>query len=141
MASYYVAWHMKEALAPVLFKDDDKEAALAARPGPLAPAVRSPKALKKIAHKRTEERWPAHSFETLLADLGTTCVNTIEPTDRSIPPFTNVTLPTPSPAPGPRAHRRLLPPRVRRVVRRPLPGRPNPQVDDLGFANSEGTSG
>jgi hypothetical protein len=42
MASYYVAWHMKEALAPVLFKDDDKEAALAARPGPLAPAARSP---------------------------------------------------------------------------------------------------
>jgi len=95
MASYYVAWHMKEALAPVLFKDDDKKAALAARPGPLAPAARSPKALKKIAHKLTEERWPAHSFETLLADLGTICVNTIEPTDRSIPPFMKVTLPTP----------------------------------------------
>jgi len=73
-------------------KDDDKEAALAARPGPLAPAARSPKALKKIAHERTEERWPAHSFETLLADLGTICVNTIEPTDRSIPPFKKVTL-------------------------------------------------
>jgi len=48
--------------------------------------------LKKIAHKRTEKRWPAHSFETLLADLGTICVNTIEPTDRSIPPFKKVTL-------------------------------------------------
>ena len=94
MLSYYVAWHMKEALAPVLFKDNDKEAALAARPGPVAPAVRSPKALKKIARKRTEEGWPAHSFETLLEDLGTICVNTIEPTDRSIPLFKKVTLPT-----------------------------------------------
>ncbi|MGC8628063.1 MAG: IS1634 family transposase, partial [Acidimicrobiales bacterium] len=95
MLSYYVAWHMKEALAPVLFKDDDKEAALAARPGPVAPAVRSPKALKKIARKRTEDGWPAHSFETLLKDLGTICVNTIQPTDYSIPPFKKVTLPTP----------------------------------------------
>jgi hypothetical protein len=94
MLSYYVAWHMKEALAPLLFKDDDREAALAARPGPVAPAVRSPKALKKIARKRTEDGWPAHSFETLLKDLGTICVNTIEPTDRSIPPFKKVTLPT-----------------------------------------------
>jgi hypothetical protein len=78
----------------LLFKDDDREAALAARPGPVAPAVRSPKARKKIARKRTEDGWPAHSFETLLKDLGTICVNTIEPTDRSIPPFKKVTLPT-----------------------------------------------
>jgi hypothetical protein len=93
--SYYVAWHMKEALAPVLFKDDDKEGAREARQGPVAPALRSPKALKKIARKRTEDGWPAHSFETLLQDLGTICVNTIEPTDRSVPPFKKVTLPTP----------------------------------------------
>ena len=95
MLSYYVAWHMKEALAPVLFKDDDKEAAREARQGPVAPALRSPKALKKIARKRTEDGWPAHSFETLLQDLGTICVNTIVPTDRSVPPFKKVTLPTP----------------------------------------------
>ena len=36
MLSYYVAWHMKQALAPLLFKDDDKEAA---RPGPVAPVL------------------------------------------------------------------------------------------------------
>jgi hypothetical protein len=95
MLSYYVAWHMKEALAPLLFKDDDKEGARAARQGPVAPAVRSPEALKKAARKRTEEGGPVHSFETLLADLGTICVNTIEPTDRSVPSFKKVTLPTP----------------------------------------------
>ena len=36
----------------------------------------------------------AKPFETHLKDLGTICVNTIEPTDRSIPPFKKVTLPT-----------------------------------------------
>jgi hypothetical protein len=95
MLSYYVTWHMKDALAPVLFKDDDKAAALAARPSPVAPAVRSPRALEKVARKRSEEGLPVHSFETLLEDLGTICVNTIQPTDPAIPPFRKVTLPTP----------------------------------------------
>ena|GEM_PF-4751507 len=96
MLSYYVAWHMKEALAPLLFKDDDKEAALAARPGPVAPAVRSAKALPKIARKRTDDGWPAHSFETLLKDLGTICAATIEPIDSSVPPFQEGHPPPPS---------------------------------------------
>jgi hypothetical protein len=56
--------------------------------------VRSPGALKNAARKRTEEGGPVHSFETLLADLGTICVNTIEPTDQSVPSFKKVTLPT-----------------------------------------------
>ena len=95
MLSYYVAWYMKDALAPLLFKDDDKAAALAARPSPVAPAVRSPQALEKIARKRTEEGLPAHSFETLLEDLGTICVNTVQPTGPGIPAFQKVSLPTP----------------------------------------------
>lgn len=95
MLSYYVAWHMKDALAPVLFKDDDKAAALAGRPSPVAPALRSPRALEKIARKRSQEGLPAHSFESLLEDLGTICVNTIQPTDPAIPPFKKVSLPTP----------------------------------------------
>jgi hypothetical protein len=94
MLSYYVAWHMKEALAPVLFKDDDKAAALAARTSPVAPALRSPRAIKKVRRKRAEDGWPAQGFEALLEDLGTICVNTIEPVDQSIPPFKKVTLPT-----------------------------------------------
>src|SRR5579875_3607185 len=96
MLSYYVAWHMKEALAPLLFKDDDKEAALDARPGPVAPAVRSAQALEKIARKRTDDGWPAHSFETLLKDLGTICAATIEPIDSSVPPFQEGHPPPPS---------------------------------------------
>ncbi len=44
MLSYYLSWHLQDRLAPLLFTDDDKQAALAARPGPVAPATRSPRA-------------------------------------------------------------------------------------------------
>src|SRR5260221_394759 len=43
MLSYYITWHMQARLAPMLFTDDDKDSARAARPSPVAPAERSPK--------------------------------------------------------------------------------------------------
>ena len=53
MLSYYLSWHMQARLAPLLFTDDDKPAAQAARPSPVAPAARSPRALAKAATKQT----------------------------------------------------------------------------------------
>src|SRR5215470_903188 len=53
MLSYYLSWHMQARLAPLLFTDDDKQAAQAARPSPVAPAARSPRALAKAATKHT----------------------------------------------------------------------------------------
>ena len=53
MLSYYISWHMKHALAPILFQDNDKPAAAAKRPDPVAPAQRSDQALTKVARKRT----------------------------------------------------------------------------------------
>jgi hypothetical protein len=95
MLSYYITWHMQARLAPVLFTDDDKAAASAARPGPVAPAVRSPKALAKAATKHTPGDLPVHSFASLLADLGTICLNTIAPADPALPGFRLITTPTP----------------------------------------------
>ncbi len=95
MLSYYITWHMQARLAPMLFTDDDKPAALAARPSPVAPAARSPKALAKAATKRTPDDLPAHSFETLLRDLATICLNQIQPADPALPCFRLVTTPTP----------------------------------------------
>ena len=95
MLSYYLAWHMQARLAPVLFTDDDKQAAQAARPGPVAPAARSPRAQAKAATKHTPADQPVHSFATLLADLGTICLNTIAPADPALPGFRLVTTPTP----------------------------------------------
>jgi hypothetical protein len=94
MLSYYISWHMQARLAPVLFTDDDKQTAQAARPSPVAPAARSPQALAKAATKHTPGDLPIHSFSSLLADLGTICLNTIAPADPALPGFRLVTTPT-----------------------------------------------
>jgi hypothetical protein len=94
MLSYYITWHMHQRLAPLLFTDGDKPAAQAARPSPVAPAARSPKALAKAAAKRTDDDLPVHSFGSLLTDLATICLNTIAPADPALPGFRVVTTPT-----------------------------------------------
>ena len=95
MLSYYITWHMQARLAPILFTDDDKPAAQATRPSPVAPAVRSPRALAKAAAKHTEGNLPVHSFDSLLTDLATICLNQIQPADPALPAFRLVTTPTP----------------------------------------------
>jgi transposase len=94
MLSYYISWHMKHALAPILFQDNDKPAAAAKRPDPVAPAQRSDTALTKAARKRTRDDHPVHSFTSLLADLATICANQIQLTDDT-PAVTKITTPTP----------------------------------------------
>ena len=94
MLSYYLSWHMQARLASLLFTDDDKPAASAARTSPVAPAARSPRALAKAATKQTPGDLPVHSFATLLADLATICLNTIAPADPALHGFRLVTTPT-----------------------------------------------
>jgi Transposase DDE domain len=94
MLSYYISWHMKQALAPILFQDNDKPAAADKRADPVAPAQRSDEALTKAARKHTEDDTPVHSFTSLLTDLATLCANHIQPTD-DLPAFTMLTRPTP----------------------------------------------
>jgi Transposase DDE domain len=94
MLSYYITRHMQARLAPILFTDDDKPAARAARPSPVAPAARSPRALAKAATKQTPGDLPVHSFSSLLADPATICLNTIAPADPALPGFRLVTTPT-----------------------------------------------
>ena len=95
MLSYYITWHMQARLAPILFTDDDKPAAQATRPSPVAPAARSPRALAKAAAKHTEGNLPVHSFDSLLTDLATICLNQIQPADPALPAFRLITTPTP----------------------------------------------
>lgn len=75
MLAFYVEWHMREALAPLLFDDDDRAAAQAQRDSIVAPASRSPKAQRKARRKRTDEGLAVHSFQTLLKDLATITKN------------------------------------------------------------------
>jgi transposase len=79
MLAYYVEWHMRAALTPLLFDDDDRAAGEALRPSVVAPARRSPRAVAKAATKRTDTGMPVHSFQTLLADLATLTKNRVQP--------------------------------------------------------------
>jgi transposase len=95
MLAYYVEWHMRQLLAPVLFDDHDKPAAQAARASIVAPAQRSAAARRKAATRKTADRTPVHSFQTLLGDLATIVKNRIQPKDQKIPAFDMLTTPTP----------------------------------------------
>ena len=77
MLAYYVIWHMKRDLAPMLFKDDDPAAAAAQRSSPVAKAKVSPAARRKARKKRTEDGQPVHSFRTLLQDLANLTRNSV----------------------------------------------------------------
>ena len=77
MLAYYVEWHMRRALAPLLFDDDDPAAAT--RSSPVAPARTSPAARAKAGSKRTPEGLAVHSFQTLMADLATLTRNRVQP--------------------------------------------------------------
>jgi len=91
MLAYYVEWHMRKALAPILFDDDDQEAAGAERDSIVAPAQRSPKAQRKAQRKRTDDGLPVHSFPTLVADLATIAKNQMQMGEQS---FEMITTPT-----------------------------------------------
>jgi transposase len=77
MLAYYVEWHMRQALAPLLFDEEDHEAAETQRSSIVAPAQRSLSAQQKAISKQTADGFPVHSFRTLLADLATLTRNRV----------------------------------------------------------------
>jgi len=77
MLAYYVEWHMRTALKPILFDDHDKAAADAERISIVAKAKRSKAAARKARTKRTNDGLPVHSFRSLLGDLATVTRNTM----------------------------------------------------------------
>jgi hypothetical protein len=94
MLAYYLEWHMRQRLAPMLFDDTDKEAAEALRKSVVAQAQRSPAAVKKQTTGLTEDGLPVHSFRSLLADLATLARNIITTAITPNHPLTVVTRPT-----------------------------------------------
>jgi hypothetical protein len=77
MLAYYVEWHMRQMLKPILFDDHDKVSADAARPSIVGKARRSEAADAKAATKRTDDGLSVHSFRSLLGDLATVTRNTM----------------------------------------------------------------
>jgi transposase len=95
MLAYYLEWHMRQRLAPMLFDDTDKQAAEALRASVVAKAQRSLAAVTKQTTGLTEDGLPVHSFQTLLADLATVARNTIITAITPGYPITVITRPTP----------------------------------------------
>jgi hypothetical protein len=95
MLAYYLEWHMRQRLAPMLFDDTDRETAEAQRASVVAKAQRSVAALTKQTTGLTADGLPVHSFRTLLADLATLARNIIITAIAPDYPLTVLTRPTP----------------------------------------------
>jgi transposase len=94
MLAYHVEWHMRARLAPMLYDDDDKDAAEALRDNPVRKAERSPTAIAKQTTGRAADGLPIHSFQSLLADLATLARNTVVTALAPERPLTLMTRPT-----------------------------------------------
>jgi len=95
MLAYYLEWHMRRCLAPMLFDDIDKDEAEALRSSVVAQAQRSKAAVRKQTTGMTPDGLPVHSFRTLLADLATLARNIIVTAINPNYPLIVVTRPTP----------------------------------------------
>jgi hypothetical protein len=95
MLAYYVEWPMRQALAPLLFDDDDKTTAEAQRGAVVAPAQRSPRARRKAQTQQTDGGKPVHSLQTLLRDLGTITKNQLRFFHSPLETTEMLTTPTP----------------------------------------------
>jgi transposase len=93
MLAYYLAWHLRQALKPLLFDDEQPTT----QPDPVAKASRSAQAEQKARTKRTATGDPCHSLTTLLDELSTRTRNTIR-LHESGASFEQLTKPTPTQA-------------------------------------------
>jgi len=94
MLAYYLEWHLRDKLAPLLFDDEDPEAAYALRTSIVAPAQVSPAAKEKAWSKSNAGLSPVHSFQTLLDALATLTKNRVQPRIQASPSFEKLSRPT-----------------------------------------------
>ena len=95
LLAYYVHWHLRQALAPLLFDDEDLEAERARR-DPVLAAQPSASAKRKKRKRLTEDGLPLQSLETLMAHLGTRARHQCRlPSEPDAPCVQRLTEPTP----------------------------------------------
>ncbi len=94
MPAYYVEWHMRRSLRPLLFDDENPEEAQRARSSVVERAEVSSSARNKARRKRTTSGEPVHSFRTLLDDLATISRNQVVVPSDNAEPFEIITQPT-----------------------------------------------
>lgn len=95
MLAYYVEWHMRKALASLLFDDENVDEERKKR-DPVAQERPGRSARRKKIERVTADGLPVHSFETLLGELATCCRNQCRiNSDPSGASFTQLTQRTP----------------------------------------------
>jgi transposase len=95
LLAYYVEWHMRQALAPLLYADEELAQTREER-DPVKPAQSSESVKEKKRTHQTASGWPVHSFSSLLAHLGTRVRNTHQiVSDASGATFQQLTEPDP----------------------------------------------
>jgi hypothetical protein len=90
MLAYYVEWHLRQAWAPLLFKDEQPPVAA----DPVSKAMPSEQAQRKASHQRTDDGSVVHSFKSLLSELATRARATIRIAETEVI-FTRLVKPTP----------------------------------------------
>lgn len=94
MLAYYVEWHLRQALAPLLFADEEVLKERKTR-DPVAPAQPSSSAAQKRETHTTPDGFEVHSFKTLLQAMSIRCRNTCHVKSDADSTFVQVTDPTP----------------------------------------------
>jgi hypothetical protein len=95
MLAYHVEWHLRTALAPLLFHDTDLDAARAERKSPVVATEPSKVGKAKKASKRSAGALPVMGFAQLVAHLGTLTRNTMRVSLHANHRFTLFSKPTP----------------------------------------------
>ena len=95
MLAYYVQWHMRLRLKPMLFDDEHLDEASASRASPVLKAQRSEQAKAKDASKLADDGLPAQSFRSLLEHLSTLTYNTARTGTNPATTITIISRPTP----------------------------------------------
>ena len=95
MMAYYVEWHLRDALKPLLFQDHDRPGAEAERASPVAPAATSQAADRKRGRRRNDQSLPISSLTDLMAHLATQTLNTAALPKAPNATFTTLAKPTP----------------------------------------------
>lgn len=95
LLAYYLEWHLRERLAPLLFDEEDPAAAAERRGSPVAPAQRSERTERKVHSRQTDDGWPVHSFQGLLRYLATLCQHRVLAKQPGALSFLRYTVPTP----------------------------------------------
>lgn len=94
LMAYYVEWHMRQSLTPLLFDDEELYTIRKTR-DPVAQAKPSSSAKRKKKTLKTKDGFPVHSFDTLLKELGTLCRNRCKiKSDKGSPAFYQNTQPS-----------------------------------------------